>query len=539
MIDFQKIFMGFRKMQGLNFLVVLMGTGVKVGNVFLIRTYMDRIIYQKGTTDILLYSVLIAVLAGTVVLMNGVQSYCWHRLRQGGINHMRAEAFSAALKKSFSFLNERPIGALMAQIMDDSSMIAQIRVIGRLMIYANTIRICIFFGVLVYLSPLLSAVVGIGMSLYFLFFHLLNAPLRRASGEERDAYEKVMTDIQEKFQGVSEIKIYRKEAYFANQFIGCVKEYDKNCRKLNFMEAVGSMVSEYATGFVPSAVLICGAYLIYKGQLSVGSLIAFNTFLSFLHEPISNLSDLNVALQRSRMIETKMGELMKEEVEDKKKTLPKEKIESLEFQNVSFFYQEEQSVLSDFNLKINRGDRIAILGESGAGKSTLIKLLTKSVYPKKGKIFVGKRELSEISAESIYERISLMSQQPFLFSGSLLENITLGEEYSREEINEVIEVVHLSEMIAKLSHGIDTQITKDGINISGGEKQRIALARALLKKSDILILDEPTSAIDPMIEKAIIQGLRRYVQKNNSFMIVITHKMQMLEICNKNLKMGK
>ena len=206
-------------------------------------------------------------------------------------------------------------------------------------------------------------------------------------------------------------------------------------------------------------------------------------------------------------------------------------IESVEFKNVDFAYDSENVVLNGFNLKINKGERVGIVGGSGNGKTTAISLLLGFYNTNNGSILINDIPLSKINSTAIRKNIGVVSQDIMIFEDTVRYNLNLGNSYSDEEIYEALNAVNLTEIIAKLPNGIDTEISAVSHNLSGGQKQRLMIARLLLKKASFIILDEATSALDVETEKNITEYLSGI--SDDTTMLIISHRLEAIKNCNK------
>jgi ATP-binding cassette subfamily B protein len=294
---------------------------------------------------------------------------------------------------------------------------------------------------------------------------------------------------------------------------------------------------------VISEVLIIwiGSDLVIQGNLSMGQLLTFNALAGYFTGPMKSLIGLQFTLQEAYVAADRLGEILDLEVEeqheDRKVKLVKLTGE-IEFQKINFRYGTRELVLDDVNLKIKPGEKLALVGGSGSGKTTLVKLLLKYYLPEKGEIIVDGYNIQDISSGSIRERIGYVPQEIFLFSGTIRENIAFGNSgASIEAIIDAAKQAQAHEFINELPLRYETLVGERGSTLSGGQRQRIGIARAILKKPDLLILDEATSNLDSITERAFHETIQSISQ--NLTTVIIAHRLSTIRRCDKIVVMEK
>jgi ATP-binding cassette subfamily B protein len=285
-----------------------------------------------------------------------------------------------------------------------------------------------------------------------------------------------------------------------------------------------SFIAATGTGLV----LWIGGGQVMDDQMSVGELVAFLFYLALFYEPISKLHGLNQMLQSARAGGERVFDIL-DSTEERKTTaanrpLPEPVRGEVEYRGVQFNYTDDKPALNDISLIAKPGQMTALVGPTGAGKSTLVNLLPAFYETSDGKITIDGQSIAETSLQSLRRNISVVSQEPFLFNGTVRENIAYGNlDASDEEIFEAARAANCHDFICELTDGFDTKVGERGVRLSVGEKQRISIARALLKDSPILILDEATASVDTATERLIQQALERLMSGRTSF--VIAHRL--------------
>ena len=334
-------------------------------------------------------------------------------------------------------------------------------------------------------------------------------------------------------------KLYNAEKFSYKSVEKSFEVYLENIYKVGKLENIQYALKDLI-GLSGEIVILClGAYSIFLGDMTIGELITFNALIVYFFDPIRNLIDLQTEFQTALIAEERIQEIIELEPEESEK---KEELYYIEnpfhkeydvcFQNVSFGYDPDKLVLNHFSLQIKSGSKISILGASGTGKSTIAKLLLKLYILKKGNISINGIELKAISTETLRSEIVYVSQDTSLFNISIRENLLLGnkDRDNIEEIHKVCKIVKIHDFIMSLPFQYDTVLEENGSNLSTGQKQRLMLARAVLRNPRILILDEATSNLDIELEKSVNNSIIRYL--GDSTVIFITHRLETTENCD-------
>lgn len=268
--------------------------------------------------------------------------------------------------------------------------------------------------------------------------------------------------------------------------------------------------------------------------MSLGQLITYNALLFYFTNPLENIINLQSKLQTAQVANNRLNEVyqVKSEFEEQKMVEDLSMLQGdLTFKEIHYRYDYGRDILSGINLTIEQGSKIAFVGVSGSGKSTLAKMMVNFYNPSQGEIKLGGMNLNQIDKKSLRQHINYLPQQPYVFNGTILENLLLGakEDTTQEDILRAVEIAEIREDIERMPLNYQTELTSDGVGISGGQRQRIALARALLTDAPILILDEATSSLDILTEKRIMENLMSL----DKTLIFIAHRLTIAERVDK------
>jgi len=275
-----------------------------------------------------------------------------------------------------------------------------------------------------------------------------------------------------------------------------------------------------------AAVLLAGAYEVMQGALTLGGYIAFYSYLMRLLDPLSGAVDMHARLKRAsssirRIVELEGLEPVVADSENQRSFADSD-VQEIACRNLTFTYAEGQSVLQGINLHIARGQKIALVGQSGSGKSTLAKLLVRMYEPESGGVFLGGMDVRGLRLRSVRELISLVPPNPVLFAGTIRENVLLGERVPGGELERLSRIACFDSVVEKFSSRWDHMLGSAGAGLSDGEKQRLGLLRALVRDRSMLILDEATGALDPVVEAEVLSRLDDYTREK--FLLMITHR---------------
>jgi ATP-binding cassette subfamily B protein len=330
-------------------------------------------------------------------------------------------------------------------------------------------------------------------------------------------------------QGVRQIKAFAREPHEDSRFAERADDLREGTLGVMRVWAMYSPAMSFASALGIGLVLWFGGSQVMSDKMRIGELVAFIIYLNLFYEPVGRLHGLNQMLQAARAAGERVFDILdaaEERASQKKREieLPKRVHGDVVYEEVGFSYSPDKPVLKSVSLHATPGEMIALVGPTGAGKSTIVNLLPAFYELTSGRILIDGFDIRELSLKSLREQISVVSQEPFLFNGTIRENILYGRlDASESEMMAAAKAANCHEFISKLADGYDSRVGERGVKLSVGEKQRVSIARALLKNSPILILDEATASVDTATERLIQEALERLMTGRTSF--VIAHRL--------------
>ncbi len=440
-----------------------------------------------------------------------------------------------------NFFGTRKVGEIISRF-NDASKVRDAISGATLTIMIDTVMAVAGGAILYSQNAYMFGITIIVIILYLVIVLSFNRWYRKLN-ETQMEYNALLTSYMvESLNGIQTVKAYNAERKVnldtESKFIRLLKSVFKLSWVSNLQGSLVSFV-EMTGGIV---ILWVGAYHVIKGNISVGRLITYNSLLVYFLEPVKNLINLQPQMQTAVAAADRLGEILDLEQErtsyEEKKLAPDNLKGDINIKNLTFRYGTRKPVLEHITIHIRQGEKIALVGESGSGKTTLSKLLLNLYSPEEGEILINDNNIKDIKLDTLRDKIAYIPQEIFLFGGSIMDNLTLGlEDVTVEEVIEASKKAQAHEFINELPLRYETRLEENGSNLSGGQRQRLAIARAILKKPDILILDETTSNLDSITERAIEDTFEEYSKDITT--IIIAHRLSTIRRCNTIYVMDK
>lgn len=516
----------FYRGNGFRFALAMVQTVLLTGANLMISWLIQQIIDLSTGVDIgFTFGQIVGLTAVSIALEVGAFAFAYvskPRLIARGIGQYKEYVFAQMCKKGISAFSGENSAVYISALSNDANSIETGYLANIFVIIDNCLMCAGALVLMFWYSPLLT-VISIALSVLPLLASLATGNLvARAEKQVSDRNETYMTTLKDSLAGFSVIKSFRAEVQMCRIFAERVgKVSDAKCLRKK-MSVLVQMLSALSGCIVQFGVFLIGAYLALRGAgLSAGTVLVFVQLLNYVINPVGNIPQALAECKASKALVEKVAKALSENVREEgsvqKTTLDK----GITLDGVSYSYSPEKQVLNGMNVTFEAGKSYALVGASGCGKSTLLNLLMASDTDYSGSIRYDDTELREIRTDALYELVSVIQQNVFIFNASIRDNITMFSDFPREEVDRAMEQSGLSALVEARGEGF--QCGENGCNLSGGEKQRISIARSLLKKSRVLLVDEATAALDAQTASQVsgaildLRGITR---------IVVTHSLE-------------
>ncbi|MEW8961416.1 MULTISPECIES: ABC transporter ATP-binding protein [Paraclostridium] len=438
------------------------------------------------------------------------------------VNYLRCDVFSKLMNKDIKDFSLDNSGKYISVLYNDIKLIEDNFLNNIFLVISSLLSFLISLCALFYISPYIVIFISIFGVLGFIIPNALSKKLVIEKNEYSKNLEEITSVTKDLFSGFEVIKGFNISKKINKIFVKNSLNVENSKRKCSILEAIIKGFSLAFSVTIYLGVLILGGYLMYKKSISVGTAIIIIQLSTHIVGPVKTSISLINQIKSVSLIGKKVEDILNVNNESEESEEIKSFRDCIDIKDLNFSYTKERNALKNINLKFERNKKYAIVGESGCGKSTLIKLIMRYYNEYEGKITIDNKDLNKIYSSDLYKTISMIQQNVFMFDDSIKENIRLFSNYSDESVIESCKRSGIMGLINRLEDGIDSLVGENGNKLSGGEKQRIAIARALINETKILILDESTSALDNETAYSLEKSL---LNLENLTMIVVTHKL--------------
>ncbi len=515
---------------------MIMVAGANGAMALLVKPVMDDIFIGKNREMLLL----IPGLAVLVFLLKGLGSYgseyFMNYIGEKIIRYFRDSLYEKITDLPIAFIHKEKTGALMSRITNDVNIVKGMVSTAVINVFRDFFSVIAFLGVIFYRDWQLACGAFLVLPLAFYPILVFGRRVRRFSTGSQETMADLNSFLHETFSGAKIIKIFSLESYEKKRFRLKTGELFRLEMKKVVAKALSSPVMEFLGGLGIAFIIWFGGMRVINGTSTPGIFFSFLTAVMMLYDPVKKLSGLNNTIQEGVAAASRIFDILEQEETIQEKINP-EMLEGtvfdLEFDRVSFSYgADETPALKDINLRVAPGEVLALVGMSGGGKTSLVNLIPRLYDVSSGRILIGGKDIRDLSIKSLRDTISIVTQEPILFNESVKENIRYGRmDATEEQIVKAAKAAFAHEFILGFPKGYDTVIGELGSRLSGGEKQRICIARALIKDAPVLILDEATSALDSQAEQLVQRALENLMKGRTSF--VIAHRLSTIDYASR------
>ena len=514
------------------------------GNLYIpwiIKDMIDEVLADKNGT--MLNWIAASIIA--IFIVRGLfwygQNYLMSYVGQSVIIDIRAAVFKKLQRLSVSFYDKNKSGTIMSYVTNDVNALQSAMVENTIEMITEGFILIGSVVAMIYLDWRLTLFTVCTFPVVLWFMEFFGKKIRKTGGRIQECTADITSVLQESVASARVIKSFVREDYEVDRFdVENRANFRANMKNAQLMATLTPVV-ELVAAIGVTMIIWYGGNNVINGTITAGSLVAFLTYAVNISNPIKRLTRVIGNIQKALAAAQRVFMIidMPEEIAESRdaKQLP-EVIGKVEFQNVSFAYNDKGNVITDLSFSVKPGEVIAIVGPSGAGKSTIANLLPRFYDVNKGDIKIDGHSVREVTLDSLREQVGIVPQETMLFNGSVYNNILYGRlDATKEEIEAAAKAANAHDFIMQLTDGYETKLGDRGVNLSGGQRQRIAIARAILKNPRILILDEATSALDTESERVVQEALDRLMVGRTSF--VIAHRLSTVKNADKILVLEK
>ncbi len=522
----------YSKMILLTTLTMLGLVGAQLLIPWIIRQLIDHLTTQplnQGTIDFITrISVIALVIFVARAGMQFIRSYAAHKAGWGVVSDARRLVYQHLQKLSLRFYEDKQTGQLMSRIINDTDLFERMIAHALPDVIVNGITLVGVSVILLSMNINLTLLTLIPIPLIILALIGYSKLVRPAFKNRQQSIGELNAVLNDSLSGIREVKAFAREEDALDKVDDKIQlVLHKNLRALKLM-AIFNPIFDFAAGIGQLLVIFFGARMAIAGTLSIANLVAFFLYLDSFYTPVRNLGNSMEAVQESLAGFERIADILTVSPEIASPAEPhifQGPIQgNVRFENVNFYYNQDEEVLTDINLEVPTGSTVALVGPTGVGKTTLVSLIPRFYDVIGGNVRIDGVDVREIDLDLLHQSVSMVLQDVFLFHGTIRENILFGRPgATEEEVISAAEIANASEFINHMPNGYDTLIGERGVKLSGGQKQRLSIARAVLKDSPILILDEATSSVDTETEMLIQQALERLIKGRTT--IIIAHRL--------------
>lgn len=450
---------------------------------------------------------------------------------------LKNEIYFHYQKLDFGFYKKNRTGDLMNRVSEDVTQVRQY--LGPGLMY--NINLIVLFPLCIYwmlqTNVKLTLIVLIPLPLLSFIIYKVSSKINVASKKVQEQQSLISNKVQEYFSGIRIIKAYLREEESKSKFNQTAEEYKRRTMKMVFIEALFLPTITFLISLSVLLAIYVGGLMTYTGDVGVGDIVSFIMYINMLTWPFASVGWVTSMIQRAAASQERINEFLKfkpEIINTTEKLL--ESIDSIAFENASFTYENSGiTALKNLNFQIKKGEKIGVIGKTGSGKSSLLYLLTRQFDATVGSVKINNTPISDINLDDYRRKIGVVPQEVFLFSDTIKHNLSFGindRNVTDAELIEATKQAHVYHNIMRFTDGFETQLGERGVNLSGGQKQRISIARALIRKPQLLLLDDCLSAVDTETEDKILNALQ---QMENQTVVIVSHRISSLRFVDRIL----
>lgn len=517
-------------------IIVLFRNGIDLARPYVSKIIIDKGIIPKNLFIVNLWGGILLLLFLIYSRLMAFETVTSNKIQQAVVYRLRNKVYHKLQRLSLSYFNKEKKGDILSKLMSDVEQLQRIITDGFIIFLMSVFTFFGAFFILLKLNKILTLLMmfpigGIGFLVY-----VFTEKAHKGYREVRKIRGELTSSLQENIFGIKEIKAYTREKHQLAKFSFKGRKFFKINLYVAKLWATYQSWIIFLSSLGYLIIIWFGSRKVVTGEITVGTLVAYIGYLHLLYTPIHQLNHVNHLMQHARAAGERIFGIMDAytDVKDSPNSilLSTNLKGKVKFENVYFAYEFENYVLKNISFDIKEGEKIALVGPSGAGKSTLVSLIPRFYDVNKGTIYIDDKNIKDYKIFYLRSQIGIVLQEPFIFSGTIAENITFGkEDVTENEVIEAAKLANIHDFILSLPDGYETDVGDMGNSLSVGQKQRIAIARVFLKNPSILILDEFTSSLDAESESLILEALKRLIEGRTVF--IIAHRLSLVRNVDK------
>ena len=495
---------------------------------------------------------LVLLLLGAVMLrlgLQGIQTFNVQAVGQRLTARIRDDLFAHAMALSLRFHDRTPVGKLLTRLTSDVDALAEVFGSGAVGVLADLVTLLVIAVTMISIEWRLGLLLLVSQVPVVLGILWLQGRFRKANYRVREELSQLNADLQENLQGLEVVQMFRREAINSARFSQVTAAYREAVNGTILFDSAISAFIEWVALSAVAVVLALGGLMVLGSAMGLGTLTTFILYSQRLFDPLRQLAERFTQIQGGLTAVERIGELLEQPIEIADLPASERSSAAIQsgskrasageviFDNVSFAYREDDPILTDLSFRIAPGEHVALVGPTGSGKTTVIRLLCRLYEPQRGRILLDGIDIRQLPIPTLRQRLGVVLQDTFLFSGNVADNLRLDAPISSEALHQICAELGLEPLLRRLPDGLATELRERGGNLSSGERQLLSVARVAIRDPSVLVMDEATAFMDPSTEATLQRDLSRLLQERTA--IVIAHRLATVEAADRILVLRK
>ena len=495
---------------------------------------------------------LVLLLLGAVMLrlgLQGIQTFNVQAVGQRLTARIRDDLFAHAMALSLRFHDRTPVGKLLTRLTSDVDALAEVFGSGAVGVLADLVTLLVIAVTIISIEWRLGLLLLVSQVPVVLGILWLQGRFRKANYRVREELSQLNADLQENLQGLEVVQMFRREATNSARFSQVTAAYREAVNGTILFDSAISAFIEWVALSAVAVVLALGGWMVLGSAMGLGTLTTFILYSQRLFDPLRQLAERFTQIQGGLTAVERIGELLEQPIEIADLPASERSAAAIQsgskrasageviFDNVSFAYREDDPILTDLSFRIAPGEHVALVGPTGSGKTTVIRLLCRLYEPQRGRILLDGIDIRQLPIPTLRQRLGVVLQDTFLFSGNVADNLRLDAPISSEALHQICAELGLEPLLRRLPDGLATELRERGGNLSSGERQLLSVARVAIRDPSVLVMDEATAFMDPSTEATLQRDLSRLLQQRTA--IVIAHRLATVEAADRILVLRK